>query len=474
MGSRHPPALRGLFALLGALLFVQVLSPSSYSLEAFQIRAGLGPFDLGYTELVLPPVGKIFARTHLTPVKLSLTLEGVDVSRLKQLSASEPADRLTLERLRRSCLRLAVRFAGRVTALAAAGSGFGLLLLQEHRPRALLTAAGAGALASVAALLATAATYDLRAFSHPQYQGALKAAPWVVEAVGSTLARASGLSQQLGTLASNIYQLFGSIDRLGPLGRPQRDITIMLLADIHNNPLALSFVRQVAAVFQVDLAVDAGDLTDFGTPLEAELLRDLGRLGVPYLVALGNHDSQAVVEALSSLPGVTVLSGRVVEAAGVPVLGVADPAAGPRPTPGLAAGLEEARDQTRRALDAAQPEPFLFVAHRPPLYDPARGRVPVIVTGHTHEPLIRQAGSSLIINPGTAGAAGLRGLQSRREVPYSLVLLYVSRGPEGLQPVAADTIRLFNLRTGFTLERVLLRPGAPAAPPADGGKAQPE
>ncbi|MDD4079087.1 MAG: hypothetical protein PHP58_05170, partial [Eubacteriales bacterium] len=80
------PALVG---ILGALLLVSVLSSQDISVRALDFTLGLG-LDWGYTELAIPPLGTIRAKTHQTPLKFSISLKDINLERLKNMIAQEP------------------------------------------------------------------------------------------------------------------------------------------------------------------------------------------------------------------------------------------------------------------------------------------------------------------------------------------------------------------------------------------------
>src|SRR5687767_15987356 len=100
-------------------------------------------------------------------------------------------------------------------------------------------------------------------------------------------------------------------------GEDQDTFRVLHVSDIHNNPAAFPFLREVAQQFQVEFIIDTGDLTDFGSPLEATIGREIARLPFPYVIVLGNHDSPTVGTALAQLPNVTVLDGNPVTVGGV-------------------------------------------------------------------------------------------------------------------------------------------------------------
>jgi len=472
--GRHHARMRtigaAVLAIVAAAALIQLLSPASYAVGGFEVRIAVGFIHAGTTRIEIPPVGTVAARTHPGPLSLSIRLESIDLDFLEQIvSQAAPSRGVTADVLLPLQSRVAAvlsRFAARVLVLATAGGALGLLLAGEREPRKLAGGALVGLLlASVLGGLAYA-TYDADAFSEPQFEGILAAAPWAISAVQEGLARIDELGARMESLASNLYRLFARIEDLGRLGRVDADRTVLIVADIHNNPVGLDFIGRLSSVFEVDMIVDAGDLTDFGTPLEAELLRGIESLGVPYVVAAGNHESPAVLEVLASLENVVLLEGETVRIAGVPVLGARDPASFDA-DPGLM--TPEQALELRIGLEARAaepPTPSIVVVHNPRVAQPMTGSVPVVVAGHTHRKALERIDEGVYLNPGSAGAAGVRGLQAHREVPYAAMILYLKRDAaalSGWRPLAVDAVEVFNMKGAFSLNRVLLQEAAEPA-----------
>jgi Icc-related predicted phosphoesterase len=105
-------------------------------------------------------------------------------------------------------------------------------------------------------------------------------------------------------------------------------VSFAAVGDIHVNKDSAGTLRGLFA--QASEAADAlllcGDLTDYGTPEEAQILADeLSVVKVPIVAVLGNHDHESgtpevVVEALTRI-GVRVLDGDACEIAGVGIAG---------------------------------------------------------------------------------------------------------------------------------------------------------
>jgi Icc-related predicted phosphoesterase len=114
-----------------------------------------------------------------------------------------------------------------------------------------------------------------------------------------------------------------------PMGKSATTIRFAAVGDLHVTKDSAGTLRPFFA--QAAEAADAlllcGDLTDYGTAEEAQVLADeLGALSIPVVAVLGNHDYQSampekVVAALTRA-GVRVLDGEVCEIEGVGIAGV--------------------------------------------------------------------------------------------------------------------------------------------------------
>ncbi|NRP69551.1 3',5'-cyclic adenosine monophosphate phosphodiesterase CpdA [Ensifer psoraleae] len=101
-------------------------------------------------------------------------------------------------------------------------------------------------------------------------------------------------------------------------------LKVAAVADLHvKEDRSVSYTELFSEISQAaDVLVIAGDLTDLGKPVEAELLAaDLKSCTVPVIAVLGNHDHQCdAAEEVSSIlvkAGVHLLNGQTVEIDGV-------------------------------------------------------------------------------------------------------------------------------------------------------------
>lgn len=116
-------------------------------------------------------------------------------------------------------------------------------------------------------------------------------------------------------------------NQLDSLPKPSSDESMILgFSDLHCNQAMSELIARLVRVTRPSLILSSGDDTVNGTAAERGCIRREARIsnGAPFLVATGNHDSD-VTEAQMRSSGMTVLDGRVVESAGLAVLGDDDP-----------------------------------------------------------------------------------------------------------------------------------------------------
>ncbi|NLZ38395.1 MAG: hypothetical protein GX893_02145, partial [Firmicutes bacterium] len=71
-----------LLAVVGMLVFVSLLGNFTTTLDPLQLELGLTIFDRGYTQLELPPLGLIRARTHFPPLMLKVRLLNINLQKV--------------------------------------------------------------------------------------------------------------------------------------------------------------------------------------------------------------------------------------------------------------------------------------------------------------------------------------------------------------------------------------------------------
>lgn len=444
-------------ALFTTLLAITLLSKMTFFVKGMEFQAGVHLANSGQTEIQIPPVGSITARTHLAPLKIVVRLENIDLDLLQQLLKEAPTPVILAEQIGQDLRDIARRYLLRLLLLGMAGGITGALMVSGRIRKQALCGAATGLCITLLLVGLTMGTYRAEKLRSPEFQGALEAAPWAIGLAENAFKKIDVLSEQMQVITANLSNIFKSIDNIQAFKQDKPDLLVLHVSDIHNNPVAHEFLAQIARSFPIDMIIDTGDLTDYGTPLEGELLKGFADLQIPYVFVPGNHDSPEIIKELSDYPQVRVLIGGTVEIKDLRVLAQADPAADAHEikTPGPDA-MEKSRDELARLWEEAPVKPHLAAVHNYAAAEALVGKIPLVLHGHNHQWSVKEDQGTVTIGAGTTGAAGLRALQAAKEIPYSVVLLHFKKDSHNeLYLAAADTIRLYNMERGFTLERKL-------------------
>ncbi len=462
-------AVELLAVITGAVFFVTVFGPAVYEVQGVFFRGELRPVLNGRTVLEIPPVGSLTADTHPTPIEIQITVQGVRPDVIgRQLYPQ--VDSNLISNFESKSQQTLTAFAARQVAFGALGAVIIFWALARPPSIRLVRAGIYGALLVGLTLGLTLHTYDRSAFREPEYHGAIAAAPRVMHMADQLLDKLQDFQNKTDLLVSNIQILSGQVDRLSLLGTAGEESNrrVLVIADIHNNPVGLDFAQALVHHFQVDTVLDAGDLTDFGSPLEAQAAAKLADLGVPYVFAPGNHDSTGVMDFVRGLPNGLLLNGRVEDVKGIKILGSPDPWAYVDAVTAVDADeerllLQEQIDWLRGEFDRAQTKPDILLVHHPDVARAFAGQIPILISGHTHRTGFENLEGSWHINPGSTGAAGLRGLQSASEIPYAAVIIHFDGADR--TAILADFITYHSLSGRFTVERRLMgKPNAENGP----------
>ncbi len=191
---------------------------------------------------------------------------------------------------------------------------------------------------------------------------------------------------------------------------PARSVRIAALSDLHvtrsSKGLLAPILQQAAQT--ADILVMCGDLTDYGTLEEAEVLvRELGHVTLPIVAVLGNHDYESghatelghrLLEA-----GVKLLDGEAIELCGVGFAGVKGfcggfgrHSLGPWGEAAIKAFVREALDETLKleaALARLRMPRRIAVLHYAPVVGTVEGEpreiYPFLGNSRLEEPLLR-------------------------------------------------------------------------------------
>lgn len=452
--------------LLGVCFTLQFFSARDWRMGGMEMRVKTALSLTGRTLLQVPPLGRLIADTHWSPVSFNVYLSQIDVDSLSVMIDGAVAGTF-LPELEGRMRRMATTYA--LTLMLTAGiSAVAAALMLNLRDTRMMVMAFAGGFLVVAVLASSVfATYDPAAFEEFELEGPVAAFPGAWEAVREGAEQLNTLRAQMRTLGSNLMQLYGAQASLpGVMSLDEENFTILVVADIHNHIAAVDFVAGMLASYPVRAVVDLGDLTDWGTPIEARIVGEIAALDIPYVFAAGNHETPDVVREMQGVPNVVILDGEVV-IGGVRLFGYPDPSAH-RDSPAegsaeemeaLAGRYEEKAEQLVSGRDGS--EVIVAVAHHPG----AVARIldfpglDIVLTAHTHRLNVQRSQSgALHLDPGSTGAAGVRGLLSHLDMPHTALLMHFSSGPEGTLLRAVDSVSLSQRRELLTIKREFYQP----------------
>lgn len=445
-----------LLCLAGAVAAVNAFSQAVFSGNGLTFSTRISLFAAGETRLSLPPLGVASARTHRAPVRVQLELRGLtpallaDISKDPQVKTRMLSDTLAEAKrasLITACLALALGGLGSLAAAAIACKRRGRLLAGAFFLGVLLT----GTLLSLAYL-----DYDPSALEQPRYEGLIESAPWIMSVLTNSLDGLDRLGQGFAVMARNLPRLSRQGQAGAPMSNVNEDLRVLHVSDIHNNRAAFDLIESLARNFEVDLVIDTGDLTDYGTPFESELADSIRKLRVPYVFVPGNHDTPEVVARLRRVPNVLVADGGVVTVKSLRILGCPDPAAAGESVRIPADGdLEACAARLAETWEGLTRKPDVVAVHNAQALAALIGKAPVLLYGHDHRAGYREREKTVLIGAGTTGAAGWRGLASEESVPYTLNLQYWRREADRHRLVAVDAITVDGLQGQLQVARTL-------------------
>ncbi len=448
-----PRAQRGavivVTALLGSWLGLLVGGSVGAPVGPVETRMSARPSLYGNTQVDVAPLGALRFDSHDGPLGLDVAIERLNAADAEVI-VRNPAtinglrDQVTSE-LRNGVIRLVVK-AGLFAILGALLAGF-LVWRREWR-RALLTGgAGAGLLA--ASLGVAALTWEPRSITEPRFSGLLASAPTVIGDAERIVDDFGKYSDELAKLVANVSQLYAVGTNLPAYEPDPETIRVLFVADIHLNPAAWDLIKSLIEQHQINLVIDAGDLTDHGSRPEDQFADSIATLNVPYVFVRGNHDSIGTEQAVREQPNAHVLAGEVIEVGGFRIIGAGDPRFTPNRLvdPDEAAVVKVGQDLARAAFLFGQ-RIDIAVVHDPTSVRQLDGTVPLLLAGHAHRRSteILERGSRLLVQ-GSTGGAGLRGVETEEPTPIMCSILYFDRTSKALQ--AWDEITLGGLGESY-------------------------
>lgn len=444
-----------IMAVLGSMLFIQLFARLSFQYDSFSFTLKTNFSPSGGTIINVPPMGRLFLKTHLTPWQFVFTLDAIDFTKLEKQLDSLPVKEEWLTTLQQETLRAILKL---FLLIAVTGLFGGFLTLRILRIDPFTNQFSYGMLGSLIMILifiaTTVLTYDSGAVRSPQYQGVLASAPWAMNLVTMGLDNIEIIGDNLKKISRDLPKLFKQASQIKNIGDLQFDLAALHVSDIHNNPAAFEFITELVNNFKVELIIDTGDLTDYGTPLEAEIIKQISKIKIPYVFVPGNHDSPLIINRLKKVPSVTVLEEGSIKVKGLRITGLADPASFSYNSD-LAPEEEylKAADHLSKTLGDMAKAPDIVAVHNRRLAKEIVGRAPLVLHGHDHQYRLTTEAETVINDAGTTGAAGLRGL-TEEGVPYSATVLYWKKGPSGEMEIKAlDSIKINGAVGKLTIER---------------------
>lgn len=434
-----------LAGLFGAWLALNVAGVTHTAIGPLAIDAEIAPSWQGDTVLEVNPLGTLEFDTHTAPLRITVSLQSVDLEAVQRI-VENPAALDSIEGRLVSDLNAALWSAAIRTAVVAVIGAVlaGALVLRSWR-RALL--AGAVAFAAVGLSYALAfTTFDRDAVQEPRYTGLLATAPRLVGSVEAITTNFSAYVDQLASLVTNVTRIYDVTTTL-PTWTPTDDtIRVLFVSDLHLNPAAWQIMRAVSDQYDVDVIVDAGDIADHGTAAESRYVEPISTLGRPYLYVKGNHDSILTAAAVAEQPNAIVLDHNPVRVAGLYFYGAPDARFTPdQQTRGTASeDLRRSSEELAERVRNLAVRPDVLVYHDPTYADLFQDTAPLVLSGHAHRrrDIVLEDGTRVFVQ-GSTGGAGLRGLEGEEPTPVMLSVLYFN--PETKRLVARDDITLGGL-----------------------------
>ncbi len=299
--------------------------------------------------------------------------------------------------------------------------------------------------------------FNVEAFAQPRLSGSLGAAPWIATAIEKRLNPVDTLREDVRLIARNLRNFVARVEGWQAIIPEKGAVKVLVVSDIHNNPTAFSLISRVSRDFRVDFVIDTGDITDFGTPVEASLLNQLQNFNRSYIYIPGNHDSPAVINTMKELPNVTVLDGGTTNLQGILVYGKEDPSSMditvesvPDPE------MKKFTNKVEQQISSLKSKPLIVAVHDLRMAERVTGKIPIVLAGHTHKPGIEKKGKTIIINAGSTGATGIRVFQGDKpqKLNFTFSLLYID--PEQKKLIAVDSVEVTGLEGNFVLKRNLI------------------
>jgi predicted phosphodiesterase len=451
-----------LIGLGGAWVGMTIGGRHTVALGPFQVQLQ-GNFGRGDTVIRLPPFGTLSADTHRAPLHITATLQDVDIPRLTNIVSTQGVSAL-VDQTQRSALDVIEPFAIRLFLVAMAGAFAAALVVFRGRWRPILIATLSAFVLVGGSEVAAYASFRPDAFTQPKFSGSLVLAHQLLGPVEQATGKLQDFTDELSRIVSGAARVYGSINDFP--GSTAGEIRVLHISDIHDSPLGMDFARELAKSFGVDLVIDTGDITSFGTPAENIITSSIPSFGVPYVFVRGNHDSLGLQEAISRLKNVVVLDGDATTIDGLEIYGRGDPAFTPNKLAALddaqVAATVRAESPTVDAEVAALPQvPDIVAVHDDRMTQGLAGTVPLVISGHFHVTKSYVVRGTQYLQVGSTGGAGANVFTEVGGIPLQAqILSFVPGSPAHL--IAYDDIQQSPETGSLTVTRHLVQQGTGA------------
>ncbi|MCZ7439325.1 metallophosphoesterase [Micromonospora sp. WMMC241] len=407
----------------------------------FRAELKLSPSLTGGTTVDIPPLGALLLDSHDGPAYLTVEVGSLDQGRTEALiddpASISRASQSAVQDVRDGVVRLGLK--------TLASAVLATLLLAGLVFRDVRRTAWAGGLALVitaGSLGLAAATVRPQAIEEPRYEGLLVNAPAIVGDARRIANDYTKYAEQLQRLVGNVSKLYTTVSAL-PVVQPSPGTTRVLhVSDMHLNPTGWQLIRTVVEQFGIDVVIDTGDLTDWGSEPEASYVGSIGLLKKPYVYIRGNHDSPRTAATVAQQPNAVVLNNSTTTVAGLTIAGIGDPRftpdketspAGSGLTSAVADQVIGAGEQLARTVEKSPKKVDIALVHDPASAGPLSGACPLVLSGHTHARQVSKLPQApgeqptTLMVEGSTGGAGLRGLEGEKPTPLTMTVLYLDQ-----------------------------------------------
>ncbi|MFE9653436.1 metallophosphoesterase [Micromonospora sp. NPDC006431] len=404
----------------------------------FRAHLSLSPSLSGGTTIDIPPLGALKLDSHNGPTYLTVELGALDQRRTEALiddpASISRASQSAVEDVRTGVMRLGLK-----TLASAVLATLLLAGLVFRDVRRMAWAGGLALVVTAGSLGLAAATVRPQAIEEPRYEGLLVNAPAIVGDARRIANDYTKYAEQLQRLVGNVSKLYTTVSAL-PVYEPAPGTTRVLhVSDMHLNPTGWSLIRTIVEQFGIDVVIDTGDITDWGSEPEASYVGSIGLLKKPYVYIRGNHDSARTAAAVADQPNAIVLNNSTTTVSGLTIAGIGDPRFTPdKETSPAGSGLTaQVADQVigvgEQLATTVQNSPTkvnIALVHDPASAGPLSGTCPLVLAGHLHERQVLKLPQSpgkeptTLMVEGSTGGAGLRGLEGEKPTPLTMTVLY--------------------------------------------------